>query len=220
MRQASEDVRPAVHQHDRGGRGGRHPRHDSQAARDLHREGGQADGPGEVGDDLPGRRHRHRRRSSSASFCGRSSRPSRTLFAGLGADLPLPTRVVIGSATTWSRYFPFLLVGRRRASAGLPHATTRPTTAGASSTRIDAEDAGPRQHHAQDRGGAVLPHAVDADQLGRADSRRPRDHREDRRQRDHRGRDHGRRARASSAARRSAAPLKETDVFPADGRRR
>ena len=33
-------------------------------------------GPGEVGDDLPDRRHRHRRRWSSASFCGRSSRPS------------------------------------------------------------------------------------------------------------------------------------------------
>ena len=32
--------------------------------------------PGEVGDDLPDRRHRHRRRSSSASSCGRSSRPS------------------------------------------------------------------------------------------------------------------------------------------------
>ena len=40
--QASQDVRSAVHEHDRGGRGGRHPRHDSQAARDLHRKGGQA----------------------------------------------------------------------------------------------------------------------------------------------------------------------------------
>ena len=34
-------------------------------------------GPGQVGDDLSDRRHRHRRRSWSASFCGRSSRPSR-----------------------------------------------------------------------------------------------------------------------------------------------
>ena len=74
--QASEDLRPAVHQHDRRRRGGRYPRHDSQAARDLHREGGQAEGPGQVRDDLPDRGHRHRRRASSASFCGRSSRRS------------------------------------------------------------------------------------------------------------------------------------------------
>ena len=40
--QAPEDVRSAVHQHDRRRRGGRHPRHDSQAAGDLHREGRQA----------------------------------------------------------------------------------------------------------------------------------------------------------------------------------
>ena len=76
--QASEDLRPAVHQHGRGRRSGRHPRHDPQAARDLYREGGEAEGPGEVGDDLPDRGHRHRRRSSSASFSGRSSRPSRS----------------------------------------------------------------------------------------------------------------------------------------------
>ena len=75
--QAPEDVRSALHQHDRRRRGGRHPRHDSQAARGLHRKGRQAGRPGEVGDDLPGRRHRHRRRPWSASFCGRSSRPSR-----------------------------------------------------------------------------------------------------------------------------------------------
>ena len=104
--QAPEDVRPAVHEHDRGRRGGRHPRHDSQAARDLHRKGRQAEGPGEVGDDLPGRRHRHRRRSWSASFCGRSSRPSPQLFAGLGAELPLPTRVVIALSNNLVRLLP------------------------------------------------------------------------------------------------------------------
>ena len=60
--EASEGVRPAVHQHDRGRRGRRHPRHDSQAAGDLHREDRQAEEPGQVGDDLPDRRHRHRRR--------------------------------------------------------------------------------------------------------------------------------------------------------------
>ena len=60
--QASEDVRSAVHEHDRGRRGRRHPRHDSQAAGHLHREGGQARRPGQVGDDLSGRGDRHRRR--------------------------------------------------------------------------------------------------------------------------------------------------------------
>ena len=67
---------PLFTQHDRRRRGGRYPRHDSQAARDLHREGRQAEGPGEVGDDLPDRRHRRSPASSSASSCGRSSRRS------------------------------------------------------------------------------------------------------------------------------------------------
>ena len=58
--EASEDVRSAVHEHGGGRRGGRHPRHDSQAARDLHREGREAGRAGEVGHDLSGRRHRHR----------------------------------------------------------------------------------------------------------------------------------------------------------------
>jgi len=34
-----------------------------------------------------------------------------TLFAGLGADLPLPTRVVIGLSNNLVRFFPFLFVG-------------------------------------------------------------------------------------------------------------
>ena len=46
-------------------------------------------------------------------------------------------------------------------------------------------------HPAQDRGGALLPDAVDAHRVGRADSRRPRDHGEDVGQRHRRGRHHG-----------------------------
>ena len=57
---APEDVRRALLEHDCGGRGGRHPRHDSQAPRRLHREERQAQGRRQVGDDLPGRGHRHR----------------------------------------------------------------------------------------------------------------------------------------------------------------
>ena len=127
---APEDVRLALHQHDRRGRSGRHPRHDSQAARDLHREGGQAEGPGQVRDGLPGRGHRRSRRSSSASFCGRSFRPSRTLFAGLGAELPLPTRVVIALSNGLVRFMPFIIVGLRRRWLRVSLPITRRRTAG------------------------------------------------------------------------------------------
>ena len=59
-----------------GRRGGRHPRHHSQASGDLHREERQAHLAGQVGDDLPGRGHRASPRSWSRSSCGRSFRPS------------------------------------------------------------------------------------------------------------------------------------------------
>ena len=133
--QAPEDVRSAVHQHDRGRRGRRHPRHDSQAARDLHREGRQAGRPGEVGDDLSDRRHRHRRRSSSASFCGRSSRPSRRCSPASAPTCRCRRASSSRSATTWSAS------SRSSSSAAAPpptasRPTTPPTTAAAS---IDAD---------------------------------------------------------------------------------
>ena len=58
--EASEDLRHALLEHDRGGRGRRYSRHHPQAARDLHREVGQAEGRSEVRDDLPDRGHRDR----------------------------------------------------------------------------------------------------------------------------------------------------------------
>ena len=94
-------------------------------------------GAGEVGDDLPGRGHRHRGRRRRRRSCGRSSRRSRTLFAGLGAQLPLPTRVVICARATcvvscgWS----WSSVARRRRRLRLRARTTPPTAAG---TSIDA----------------------------------------------------------------------------------
>ena len=132
--QASQDLRPAVHEHDRGGRGRRHPRHDSQAARHLHRKGGQARRPGEIGDDLSGGRHRHRRRrrrrhsveghSDVRGAVLRARRRSAAADAGRhraqrqpGAVLPVPVR------------------GRRRSPATASNGTTRPTRAAASSTR-------------------------------------------------------------------------------------
>jgi type IV pilus assembly protein PilC len=41
------------------------------------------------------------------------------LFSGLGADLPLPTRIVIGLSDNLVRYFPFLFVGGGAASYAL-----------------------------------------------------------------------------------------------------
>jgi type IV pilus assembly protein PilC len=40
------------------------------------------------------------------------------LFSGLGADLPLPTRIVIGLSDNLVRYFPFLFVGAGAAAYG------------------------------------------------------------------------------------------------------
>ena len=112
------------------------------------------------------------------------------LFAGLGAELPLPTRIVIAASNLLVRFMPFLIVGgvaisyafkRYYATDNGRHVIDR----GVLKLPILGVD------HAEDRGGAVLPHDVHAARVGRADSRRPRDHRQDRRQRDHRGRHHG-----------------------------
>ena len=128
--------------------------------------------------------------SSSASFSGRSSRRSRSCSPGLGAELPLPTRVVIALSNNLVRFFSRSIVGRRSRGYACS-ALLRDDSGPPRGRRGPAEGAGARQHPAEDRRGAVLPDAVDAHQLGRADSRRPGDHREDRRQRDHRGRRDG-----------------------------
>ena len=60
-----------------------------------------------------------------------------SLFAGLGAELPLPTRIVIALSNNLVRLLPVpLVVVAGAAGYGVHAATTRPTTAGASSTRI------------------------------------------------------------------------------------
>ena len=188
--EAPEGVRPAVHQHDRGRRGGRHPRHDSQAPGDLHREGRQAEGPGQVGDDLSDRRHRRSRASSSASFCGRSSRRSPSCSPASAPSCRCRRASSSRSATTWSAS------ARSSSSASAPsaygiQAVLRDRRAGA--TSIDAIVlklpvlGNILRKIAVARFCRTLSTLLS---LGRADSRRPRHHREDRRQRDHRGRDH------------------------------
>ena len=53
------------------------------------------------------------------------------LFAGLGAELPLPTRIVIALSNNLVRFMPFLIVGILRRSAGASAPTTRPRRAAA-----------------------------------------------------------------------------------------
>ena len=144
----------------------------------------------QVGDDLSDRRHRHRRR--------RRRRHSVEGHSDLRAAVRRPRRRAAAADPHRHRaqQQPGRASCRSSSSASAPSATAfqhvlRDRRAAA--RVIDAhhaEAADSRLHHAQDRRRAVLPHAVDAAQLGRADSRRPRHHRQDRRQRDHRGRDH------------------------------
>ncbi len=57
------------------------------------------------------------------------------LFSGLGADLPLPTRVVIALSDNLVRFFPFLFVGGGAAAYGVQDLLRDRRTAAASSTR-------------------------------------------------------------------------------------
>ena len=136
--EAPEDVRPAVHEHDCGGRGGRYSRHDSQAARDLHREGRQADRPGEVGDDLSGRRHRDRRR--------RRRRHSVEGHPDVRVAVLRPRRrpAAADARRHRAQQQPGAASSRSSSSAAAPRPTgsrrtTRPTTAAASIDAIDAQ---------------------------------------------------------------------------------
>ena len=99
------------------------------------------------------------------------------LFAGLGAQLPLPTRVVIAASNGIVAYG--WIAHRRHWRGGLRASsrTTRPATAGTSSIGSPLKTAGARRHPAKGRGRPLQPHAVDAARVGRADSGRPRHHR-------------------------------------------
>ena len=162
----------------------------------------QAEGAGQVGDDLPGRGRRHRRPSSSASSCGRSFRPSRTCSPGSAPSCRCRRASSSRSATTWCASVPSSSSASARLGYGFKSYYATPN-----GRRVDrrhrAEAADPRHPDAQDRRRALLPHAVDAAGLGRVDSRSARHHREDRRQRRSSRKRFRRRARASSAVKRS-----------------
>ena len=125
--QAPQGLRRPLRQHDRGRGGGRYPRHHPEAPGHLHREGGQAEGPGQGRDGLPDRRHLASPASSSRSSCGRSSRPSPPCSRAWAPQLPLPTRIVIALSNWFVRLLPFLVVVRDRRRVRSSSATTRPT---------------------------------------------------------------------------------------------
>ena len=135
------------------------------------------------------------------------------LFAGLGAELPMPTRVVIALSNNLVRFFiPMAGTGGDRR---LPVQALLCDGGGAAGGRPDAAPAADsRRHLPEDRGGPVLPDAVDLDQLGRTDSRRAGDHGKDLRQRHRRGRHHDD-AQEHRARRDDLGAAPETGVFPA-----
>ena len=88
------------------------------------------------------------------------------LFAGLGAELPLPTRIVIALSDFLVNFMPFIIVGI--GAIGMPSSGTTPRSAASTNRRHHAEAAGARPADAEDRRRAVLPHAGHAVELGRA----------------------------------------------------
>ena len=113
-----------------------------------------------------------------------------SLFAGLGASLPLPTRIVIAMSENFVRFMPFLIVGMVGAAWGFRsyYATEKGRRV---IDRALLRSADSRPNSSQDRGRAVLPDALDADDLGCAHPRRSRHYRPDGRQCDYRRRRHG-----------------------------
>ena len=109
-----------------------------------------------------------------------------SLFTGLGATLPLPTRAVIIASDLTVQFMPYLLVVLGGGLFGLRRYYASEGGRG----RIDglaAEAAVRRSGPAKDRRRALLPNAVNTDCVGGANSRGPGYHRSHRRQRDRRG---------------------------------
>ena len=86
------------------------------------------------------------------------------LFAGLGAELPLPTRIVIALSNGLVRFMPFILVGI--GAAIFAFRALRDTGRPEDDRCDDAQDARAGFPDAQDRRRAILPHAVDAAGIG------------------------------------------------------
>ena len=109
MRAASQSFRCVVRQHGGSGRDGRYSRHHSAAPVHLHRKEREAEARGEVGVIYP---------IGVMTIAGavitlllwKVVPIFATLFAGLGVDLPLPTKIVIGLSNFVGSIFGFLIV--------------------------------------------------------------------------------------------------------------
>ena len=128
--QAPEGVRRPLREHGRRRRGGRYPRHDPPAPLDLHREGGQAQGPGQDGPHLPdlgpprrGDRRLHHPAGRSSRRSPPSSRPS--------ARSSRSRRASSSRRRTSSRATSSSSSRASSRSCTPSSATTRPTAAGA-----------------------------------------------------------------------------------------
>src|SRR5688572_18743785 len=117
------------------------------------------------------------------------------MFEGLGAQLPLPTRIVIAMSNWFVRLLPFMVVFI--IAFVFLFKTYYATYSG--------------------RRGALLPYPGHAHGLGRAHPRRPGDRGPDGRQRDQRGRDHGRAQGGGERPHRGRAPERDRRL-PAHGR--
>ena len=124
------------------------------------------------------------------------------LFAGLGAQLPLPTRIVIALSNFLVNFMPFIIVGIGAIGYAFKSYYAHDGRQ-VQDRRHHAEAAGARPADAEDRRRAVLPHAVDAAELGRARFSTVSTSRRGRRATRSSKKRFCRRGRASSAAKRS-----------------
>jgi type IV pilus assembly protein PilC len=122
--------------------------------------------PGQGRDGVPDRGHQHRG-IVIAVILWKVIPTFASMFAGLDAELPLPTRIVIAMSKWFVRLLPFIVIGGICGVVAFRryYATYRRP---ARRRQGDPEGADLRPADAEDRGGALLPHALDADRLGRA----------------------------------------------------
>ena len=158
---------------------------------------------GEGRHDLPGRHHQRGRRSRSRCCSSSSSRRSRACSRRSTSSCRCRRASSSGCRNFLIHYWWAMIGADRRRRLRASGSTTR-TPAGKLADRpAAAQGAGARRRAPQVGGVALHPDAGHADQLRRVDSRRPRDHGQDRRQPGHPRRDHGVARSRSPAVKRS-----------------
>ena len=113
-----------------------------------------------------------------------------TMFASVNLALPLPTRIVI-MLSSFLKHFWWAVAGGAWFTVVLAQEVLQDVERPAEHRQVPAQGAGAGRHAAQVRGVALHAYAGHADQLGRVDSGRARDHGEDGGQPRHSRCDHG-----------------------------